>query len=149
MVVSSSSRSCEKNRTRRDAREEPKGLGPSPGSAPGSLGSPARPRHPGGRPGQSPHQPRCPAPSAAAHQRQLCRSRCANFLVLRNTLPCSRPVRIQVIWKKNRDLLAQSIQDSPNDTDFQYSLNSNQVCELDETRAASTTSVTCPVNHYY
>ena len=45
-------------------------------------------------------------------------------LVLRNTLSCSRPVRIQLIWKKNRDLLAQSIQDSPNGTDSQYRLNS-------------------------
>ena len=66
---SSSSRSCEKNRTRRDAREEPKGPGPSPGSTPGSLRAPPRPRHPGGRPGQSPHQPGCAAPSAAAHHR--------------------------------------------------------------------------------
>jgi hypothetical protein len=41
-----------------------------------------------------------------------------------NGLPCSRPVRIQLIWEKNRDLLAQSIQDSPNGTDSQYRLNS-------------------------
>ena len=59
------------NRTRGDAREEPKGPGPSPGSAPGSLRAPHRPRHPGGRPGQSPHQPGCPAPSAATHHLQL------------------------------------------------------------------------------
>ena len=59
------------NRTRWDPREEPKGPSPNPASAPGSLGSPFRPRHPGGRPGQSPHQPGCPAPSAAAHHLQL------------------------------------------------------------------------------
>ena len=57
--------------TRWDSREEPKGPGPNPASAPGSLRAPARPHHPSGWPGQSPHQPRCPTPSAAAHQRQL------------------------------------------------------------------------------
>ena len=60
------------------------------------------------------------------------------FLVMVNGLPCSRPVRIQLIWKKNRDLLAHSIQVFPNDTDFRYSLNSNKVRELDEIRAANT-----------
>jgi hypothetical protein len=39
------------------------------------------------------------------------------FLVMANGLPCSRPVRIQLIWNKNCDLLAQSIQDYPNDAD--------------------------------
>ena len=52
------------------------------------------------------------------------RSAFSIFLVLCDTLPCSRLVRIQLIWKKNRDLLAQSIQDSPNGTDSQYRLNS-------------------------
>ena len=43
------------------------------------------------------------------------------------TCGCSRPVRIQLIWKKNRDLLAQSIQDSPNGTDSQYTYRLNSV----------------------
>ena len=61
--------------------------------------------------------------------RKSCRSVSVfeHFLVVANGLPCSRLVRIQLIWKKNRDLLAQSIHDyrySPNDTDSQYRLQS-------------------------
>eukprot|EP01048_Picozoa_sp_COSAG05_P004449 COSAG05_NODE_239_length_13139_cov_14.870475_14_plen_136_part_00 len=79
------------NRIRWDAREEPKGPGPSPGSTPGSLRAPPRPRHPGGRPGQSPHQPGCAAPShqlppiAASLVSLFAHLRCQSFPIQTNS----------------------------------------------------------------
>ena len=79
--------------------------------------------------GHRPHQPPASAapsparvPSCTLHS--VPPSFSSEFLVVANGLPCARPVRISVKSKQNQDLLAQSIHDSPNDTDYQYSLNS-------------------------